>query len=180
MLRLDLINNIIRVRFPDLVIIRSGQDNESPPLPYLSYSFIAENKYKDNQVIRQLTETTTEYKNVNATDYRYTLVSDPAQDASEGESIIVSEKTIRDIYNFLTSLSFELSMNRIDTKYNLLSDVQEVTFDQNGFFERRFLFTIRFFWADLFVEQEAERIETIQGTNLNENANGSTYSQTKP
>ena len=180
MLVISNVHDIFRTRFT-LPIVRSGQENESPTLPYMSYINLSETRYQDYQVIRDLTLTDSiQYKNPVRSNYRYTVVADSRKDSSQGENIIASEKLARDIFNFISTVTFELAMKRLDVKYNLLSDLQEVDFNQNDFYERRFFFTINYFWADLFTEDEGERIESISGTNLNENANGDMYSQTKP
>lgn len=150
MLRLDLIHAIIQTKFPELHIVRSGQDAEQIPLPYLEYAFILEKKYAPYQVDKFLTEDVPgfpemEYKNPNTSDYQYALIDDP--------KIVRTHKTsLNDIYNFLTTDGFKIELDKIDIKANLISDIREVNLEKSKFFERRFVFEKRYFWADVFIE----------------------------
>ncbi len=147
-LALDQIHALITTKFPALNIVRSGQDGEQPPLPYIEYAFINEKKYAAYQLDKFLTEDPNleiEYKNPITSDYQYAILDDPL-------NISAHKISLNDLYNFFTTDGFKIGLDNIDIKANLISDVREVNLPKSDFFERRYVFEQRYFWADIFIE----------------------------
>lgn len=159
-LALDKVHALIKTKF-ELEIIRGGQDQESPPLPYIQYDLIINEKYNNYQILKETRENgpiiESEYKNPTYETYQYSVIGD------EGQLDVIKTE---DLYNFMTTQIFKIAINAENIFHTILSDVTEVNINKQEFFERRFLFEVRFAWSNNFIENETavSAIETAGGT----------------
>lgn len=184
MLRLDLIHRIINKKFggltvetDGLLLVKGGQADVSPSLPYIQHNLIFQNRYKNYQKIPKeikttLNSVTTTYFNKVNSSYRYILIGDDNIDEDDeitqlAENALPSggkdfQQLIEDVHAFLCTETFKSALealrndNNILLKYGhtIMSDIEEVNLNKNDFFERRLFFDIRYDWSDNFVEDE--------------------------
>src|SRR4030042_6332333 len=80
MLNIAAINVILKAAVPGVGFFRAGQTPESVELPYIVFTPIIEQRYKDFQVLKQLTGTSPNvqynYKSPSFADYQYDYVYD--------------------------------------------------------------------------------------------------------
>lgn len=148
-LAVDKINAILISKF-GLPVIRGGQNHESPPLPYIQYDLVIEDKYNNYQILKNVTEETPgtiegEYKNPTYTTFQYGIIGD------EGQADVVQ---IENIYNYMTTAGFKIALNAENIYHTIMSDVTELSINKQDFYERRFIFEVRFAWSNNFTEDE--------------------------
>ena len=187
MLRLDLINNQLRTGSQaflglaePLQILRTGQNNQNIPLPYIEYSFVTEARkanyqvstvYQDPTITGGTLEACMSY--TSTTDYQYALVA-------ENNSLPSAIVNFEGVYDYTLTEEFSIALRSLvdgpDTfSYEVTqlaeNGVQEIRLEKDQFFERRFIFELRFYWLTnrIFDASSIGEIDTIDIENLNTN-----------
>lgn len=152
----------------DLIIWPGGKTKESPNLPYLQYDLILDNRLKDWQILKNTevipavdedlgamppVEAEAEkilghYKNTASATYQYSLIG-----STNDKNL---RQRTRDLYNYMTTDGFKLSVSELPFAVNLVSAVQELILTKQEDTERRFFFDVRFRYADNFTEDETD------------------------
>ncbi len=149
-------------------IFADGQDTETPPLPFITYSTLREEKYKEYQRMKYIRivegERQTHYENPTMTEIQYSV-------HFEAKQLDEAKRMISRLYNYLTTDEFKQGsfvtvdgvpefQNPLDgVGFTIISDVRPNTVPKNDFFERQFSFDVRWLWRDGIKITSAETIE---------------------
>lgn len=151
MIPLNEVNSKIYEKF-GLPVVISGQDVESLKTPYIVYDIISEDRYKEYQVLKKNLTTSDgeiiEYKAPQTIDIQYTLVSDPID--------IQSDLTqLNSVYNYFLTDEFKLFADKQKLGYTIISPITLLNLAREDFFERQFIFEVRYFYANIFSQIDA-------------------------
>lgn len=143
---------------------RSGQINDRTPRPFMVYDqTLPEKKYKRHQILKQYSQDVynnivAQYKNPHKFSIQYTIVFN-SQDAN-------CPVVIQNLSRYLVTDKFKLAMDKLDVKFYMSSDIVENNVPIEGFSDRQFIFTIDYFWADIWSDSADDAtvgaIETAQ------------------
>jgi len=160
MLEINKVHPIIE-QYTGIKVFRSGQTPESVQVPYCVYTPITEGRYKDYNVLRQLTGTSPvvafNYKSPSWADIQYDLIFD-----SKGISNSLTK--VNQFYNLFLTYGFKNKTKLQNIFYTIISNLTEVAQKRDMSFERRFMFEVRYFWAEIFtdaIDAGGGAIETI-------------------
>lgn len=150
----------------NLSFLVGKQDLTSIPLPYVEFNLITDARLAPHQVHKEYTDPggspTVEYKNIIQADFSYEIVNDSGKTANHFEN---SQARTNDFYRFLLTDEFQTAMKTLDIGYDIATDITELSINKRDFFERRNLFEIRYFWADVWSRTEGSLIETVDINN---------------
>jgi len=161
---LDKIHDLLTAEI-GIKIKRSGQTTERASRPFIVYDQSQpEKKYKRHQIMKHYSDylgvITPEYKNPHKFSIQYSLCFD-SQDSS-------CPITIQKLNRYLVSDRFKRDMDKLAVGYYVATDIIETIFPIEGFSDRQFIFTIDYFWADIWSDTNnnatSGAIETVQFT----------------
>lgn len=159
-LRLDDAHDIIERKF-GVPIIADGQDLEGVAPPFIAYTFIAEQRYREYQVPTLIATTSGSvrklYMNPTETHVQYTL-------AEKSDKIVDARDAIRQIYNFLTTDGFRNALRNLpyNLRFKIVSDIRELSIPRGHFYERHLSFDVKWLWLDVTDEDASGSIESAE------------------
>ena len=166
MLQFNLIHQLFKAKV-GLNFHMAGQDAETGNLPLVEFDIINELKYKPHQILKEYSDLgpdpTVEYKNPTTTDVQYSVVN--KGESTTGNGIVEKKERLESLYGYIVSDEFQINMKKINIGFDIISPVTEIKISKEKFFERRFIFEIKYFWADVRTNVEGSFIETINWTN---------------
>lgn len=161
LITLNKVHEILYDQF-NIPIIREGQQLPPGMYPYVSYVLINDDRYTGYQVMSSTFDsesegTGIEYKAPTYQTYQYSI-------CSNDDSIENSLNRINDFYNFFLTNAFKIAIKRHNITADIVSPITEINEIKDKFFERQFMFEVRYGYSNNFIENTEEFIESTNYT----------------